>query len=266
MLQVNIVRSQLTFKTQCLTMFKFRIFKGKELQSEKRKDYRNVVLIQIIIIVFGLTLSEFLTEGEQTQPAKFVISLFTFFGALYSFLLWDLLRDFTTSRALINTCLIVLGAIVVVGILGEFPYYKFIEVSDRQSFLVLLHAPLFLIEVTVIGFAIRDIFSGEFLTPDKLWGSACIFLMIGISFGSLYHLICILRPGSLGDNLDIGIANYSECAAYSLSILGGADPGHPDAIKLIKNISAIEAVWSNLFVVLIIGKLMGLPRPPKNND
>lgn len=244
-------------------MFKLKIFKGKELQTEKRKDYRNVVLIQILIIVFGLTLSEFLVEGEQTGPAKFVISLFTSFGAIYSFLLWDLLRDFTDNKALINTCLFILTSIVIIGILGEFPYYQVIHVSDRQSFLLFLHIPIFIVEVTIISFAIRDIFSGEYLTPDKLWGSAAIFLMIGISFGSLYHIICIIRPGSLGDNLDIGFANYSECAAYSISVLGGADPEHPNAIKLIKNISAIEAVWSNLFVVLIIGKLMSLPRPPK---
>lgn len=246
-------------------MFKLQIFKGKELQNEKRKDYRNVVLNQIIIIVLGLTLSEFLVEGAQTTPAsKFVISVYTFFGGVYSFLLWDLLRDFTQNKILINTVFVVLLTILVVGILTEFPYYKVLHFEDRQTFLLSLHAPVFVIEVTIIGFVIRDIFSGEYLTPDKLWGSACSFLMIGISFGSLYHLICILRPGSLGDNLDIGFANYSECAAYSMSILGGAEPGHPDAIKLIKNISTIEAVWSNLFVVLIIGKLMGLPRPPKS--
>jgi hypothetical protein len=41
------------------------------------------------------------------------------------------------------------------------------------------------------------------------------------------------------------------------------DPGHPNASRLIRNISVLEAVWGNLFVVLVIGKLMGLPRPPK---
>jgi hypothetical protein len=206
-------------------MFRMRIFNGKELQSEKKKDYRNVVINQIIIIVLGLTLSEFLVEGQQTTPAsKFVISIYTFFGGLYSFLLWDLLRDFTTNRILINIVFFVLLGVVIVGVLTEFPYYHVLHFEDRQSFLLSLHLPVFIVEITIIGFAIRDIFSGEFLTPDKLWGSACIFLMIGISFGSLYHLICIIRPGSLGDNLDIGFANYSECAAYSMSILGGAEP------------------------------------------
>jgi hypothetical protein len=156
-----------------------------------------------------------------------------------------------------------LFGIVIVGILAEFPYYKIIQIADRQLFLLIIHSLLFIIEVTVISYAIRDIFSGEFLTPDKLWGSACIFLMIGISFGSLYDLICIIRPGSLGEAIELGLPSYSECVTYSLSVLGGLDPNHPNAVRLIRNISVLEAVWSNLFVVLIVGKLMGLPRPPK---
>jgi hypothetical protein len=180
--------------------------------------------------------------------------------------MWDLLRNFTTQRWLINTYLGILVISIGTGILGEFPYYKIIEVSDRQSYLLVIHLLLFVIEVTVIGFAIRDIFTGDYLTPDKLWGAACIFLMIGISFGSLYDLLCIIRPGSLGEPVEMGLPSYSECVAHSMSILGGADPGHPNASKLIKNLSVIEAVWSNLFVVLIIGKLMGLPRPPQEEN
>jgi asparagine N-glycosylation enzyme membrane subunit Stt3 len=245
-------------------MFKTLIFRtNSELQKEKQKDYRNVVVIQIIIIVLGLTLSEFLLSGPESPPAKLVTTIFSFFGAAYAFLLWDLLRNFTRSRLIINLYLGVLSGIVVTGVLVEFPYYNIIEVPDRQLYLLTIHGLLFPIEVTVIGFAIRDIFTGEYLTPDKLWGSACVFLMIGISFGSLYDLICIIKPGSLGEPLDLGLTNYSACVTYSFSILGGLDPGHPNASRLIRNISVIEAVWSNLFVVLIIGKLMGLPRLPK---
>ena len=246
-------------------MFKIRIFQGNELQREKQKDYRNIVILQIIIIVLGLTLSEFVLGGTHTPSAKLVISIFSFFGALYSYLLWDLLRNFTTHRWLINIYLAILVVSIGTGILGEFPYYKIIAVADRRSYLLVIHCLLFFIEVTVIGFAMRDLFTGDYLTPDKLWGAACIFLMIGISFGSLYDLLCIIRPGSLGEPVEMGLPSYSECVAHSMSILGGADPGHPNASKLIKNLSVIEAVWSNLFVVLIIGKLMGLPRPPQED-
>ena len=234
-----------------------------ELQNEKQKDYRNIVINQIIIIVFGLTLTEFIISGTHTGLGKFVILVFSFFGAVYAFLLWDLLRNFTNNRILVNIILVMLLGSFVVGTLSEFPYYQVLDKSNRQLYLLITHGLIFPIEVIVIAFAIRDIFSGDYLTPDKLWGSACIYLMIGISFGSLYHLICLLEPQSLGDEADIGLANYSECVRYSLSILGGMDPGFPNASRLVKNIGVFESVWGNLFVVLIIGKLMTLPRPSK---
>lgn len=237
-----------------------------ERLQEKQKDYRNVVIIQVIIIVFGLTFSDFLIGDPSTPGAKLITTILSFFAAVYSFLLWDLLRNFTSSKILINTILIILSGVVIVGSMSEFPYYKILEVPNRQLFLLLIHSLIFIIEITVIGFATRDIFSGEFLTSDKLWGAAWVFLMTGITFGNLFHLICLIKPGSLGEAMDIGLANYSETATYSMCILGGMDPGHPGASRIIRNIGVIEAVWSNLFVVLIIGKLMSLPRPPKAGD
>ena len=245
-----------------LSLFMYRT--NGELQLEKQKDYKNVVITQIVIIVFGLTISGFLVDGSQTSQAKLAITVYNIFGVVYSFLLWDLLRNFTKNRLLIKVCFIVLVSIVIIGTLLEFPYYTILEVPDRRLTLLLIHGLFFPIELIIISFCVRDIFSGDFLTPDKLWGSACVFLMIGLSFASLYHLICIIKPGSLVDDPDIALINYSECVYHSLAILGGIDPDHPVASRLIRNISVMEAVWSNLFVVLIIGKLMSLPRPPKS--
>ncbi len=236
------------------------------LSLEKQRDYRNIVIVQVVIIVFGLTLTEFLSGGSRTAMAKPIITIFSVFGVTYAFLLWDLLKNFTQSKFLIRLYFLILLGITVMGALVEFPYYTILEVPNRQLYLLTIHGLLFPIEITVISFAIRDLFSGEFLSPDKLWGAACVFLMTGISFGSLYDLICIIRPGSLGKDIESGLPNYAECVTYSLSILGGADGGYPNVSRLIRNISVLEAVWSNLFVVLIIGKLMGLPRPPKAAD
>ena len=232
------------------------------LSLEKQRDYRNIVIVQVVIIVFGLTLTEFLQGGSKTDIAKPIITVFSVFGVTYAFLLWDLLKNFTKNKLLLQLFFVVLIGITLTGMLVEFPYYTVIEIQNRQLYLLAIHSMLFPIEVTVIAFAIGDIFSGEFLTPDKLWGAACIFLMTGISFGSLYDLICIVKPGSLGKEIESGLPNYAECVTYSLSILGGTDGGYSNVSRLIRNISVLEAVWSNLFVVLIIGKLMGLPRPP----
>ncbi|MBS1976871.1 MAG: hypothetical protein JST46_05845 [Bacteroidetes bacterium] len=235
------------------------ILTRSELQKEKAKDYRNVVVIQVLIVVFGLILAEPVLEDSRSEVSKLIITIFSGFGALYAFLLLDMLRNFTENKALISVIFIVLVTIVLTGILAEFPYYQIIEVHNRQAYLFTLHGFLFPIELTVIGFAIRDIFSGGFLTSDKLWGAACVFLMIGISFGSLYDLISIARPGALGAEIELGLPNYSECVTYSFSVLGGVDTGL-QPVRLVRNISTLEAVWGNLYGMLIIGKLLGLPR------
>ncbi len=230
-----------------------------ELQREKAKDYRNVVVIQIIIIVFGLTLSQPILEDSGSEASKLIITIFSAFGATYTYLLCDLLRNFTSNKKLLTVIYILLFVTIGIGILSEFPYYHILEVSNRQALLLTVHGLLFPIEITVIAFAIRDIFSGGFLTPDKLWGAACVFLMVGISFGSLFDLISIANPGALGADIELGFPNYSECVTYSFSVLGGVDTGL-EPTRLIRNISTLEAVWGNLYGMLIIGKLLGLPR------
>lgn len=243
-----------------------RAFSGNELLREKQKDYRNVVIMQIVIVVSGLLMSEFLINGSNLQIRKLVITIFSGFGALYSFLLWDMLRNFTNQLWLIKLILIVLVAIVITGVLGEFPYYQIIEINNRPLYLFMLHGALFPIEITIIGFAMRDIFSGKVLSPDKIWGAACIYLMIGISFGSLYDLIAILNPSSLGIKLELGMPSYTENIYYSFNVLGGLDTAYPNPINLVRNLGVIEAIWGNLFIVLIIGKLFTMPRQAKENE
>jgi hypothetical protein len=230
-----------------------------DLQKEKAKDYRNIVVIQMIIIVAGLTLTEPLLQDSQSSVSKLITTIFSAFAAIYAFLLWDLLRNFTNSKALIITIFITLSIVVIIGLLGEFPYYQVIHVQNRQIYLLMLHGILFPIEVTVIIFALRDLFSEGFLTSDKLWGAACVFLMVGISFGSLYDLISIAKPGSLGINVELGLPNYAECVAHSFSVLGGIDTDLTPT-KLIKNISIIESIGGMLYGMLIIGKLLSLPK------
>jgi hypothetical protein len=230
-----------------------------ELQQEKAKDYRNVVFIQILIVVFGLTLSGPILEDSKSDVSKLIISVFSVFGTIYTYLLCDLLRNFTKNKTLLYIIFILLGVTITVGVLAEFPYYQVIEVTNRKALLLAVHGMLFPIELTVIAFAIRDIFAGGYLTPAKLWGAASVYLMVGISCGSLYDLLTIINPGGLGMEVELGFPNYSECVSYSFCILGGIDPG-TTPIKLIRNISVLESVWGTLYAMLIIGRLLGLPR------
>lgn len=236
-----------------------RLLTARELEREKAKDYRNLAVLLVVIIVLCLLISEPLLTHPGSNTAKLIVSVLSFFGAVYAYLLWDLLRNFTSSRWLLTAFLVVLSGIVGTGILVEFPYYQVIHIENRRAYLFTIHVLLFLTEVTVISFAIRDIFSGGFLTSDKLWGAACVFLLVGICFGSLYDLICIAAPGSLGVPLPLGVPNYTEAVTFSFCILGGVEPGL-NPTRLVRNLSVIEGVWGSIYAMLIIGKLLGLPR------
>ena len=241
-----------------------RTLNAQELENEKLKDYQRVVLVQILIVGLGMVLSSLFDPAEKSLGGIFVNLTFSSFGVLYTFLLWDMLRNFTKSLLLVRGIFLTLILIVFVGLLVENPFHPFVDPSYRRSFLIAIHGTLFPIEIIVIAYTIRDVFSGKFLSTDKLWGAACVYLMIGISFASLFDLINIILPGSLGEDIALGLNSYTECIYYSFNILGGLDTAYPNPSKLFRNLGVLEAVWGNLFAILIIGKLLTLPTKSDN--
>ena len=239
-----------------------RSLSEEQLQSEKLKDYRRVVIVQMLIVVLGMIIAALFDPGSKEGPGLVANLVFSGFGAFYAFLLWDMLRNFTSNLLLIDIIFFTLIIIVIVGIIVENPFYQFIPDQHRRAFLMAIHGTLFPIEVLVIAYTIKDVFSGKFMSTERLWGAACVFLMIGISFGSLFDLINIIEPGSLGEDLPLGLPSYTECIYYSFNVLGGLDTAYPNPSKLVRNLGVIESVWGNLFTVLIIGKLLTLPSKP----
>ena len=198
-------------------------------------------------------------EDPETNVSKFIITLFSLFSGLYVFLLWDLMRNFVASSMIVKSVFIIISLVIIIGFLTEFPYYNILEFENRRAYLFALHVSIFPIEVFVIFLSIRDIFRSNKLTISKIW-AACVYLMIRVAFASLYDLINFISPGCFGVVLPLGIPSYSECIYYSFNILGGTDTIYQDPIRLVRNIGVIEAVWGNLFAILIIGRLLTLPR------
>lgn len=241
---------------------------NKELNEEKRKDFRNIVFLQMLIIVSAMLLKEILAISGVNLATSNTIRDFLFLvtGGSYVFVLWDLLRDLTKN----NTLLVGMFILILFGLGVAFfavnPLYDFFPNEDaKRPYLFFVHSALFIVESTVIYHCVYDIFSGKKLSVEKIWGSACIYLMIGISFGSVYDLIHIVHPESMGIPLAQGLESYTVCIYYSMTIIGGHD-AFMDAIPLIQNIGIIEAVWSNLFIVLLVGRLLGKPDATDDDD
>jgi hypothetical protein len=238
--------------------------KGAELAHEKKRDFRNVVILQSSIIISALLLKDVLELCGIENSYVFRDCLFLLLGGIYVLVMWDMLRNFTQNKFLIYALFTIMIGTYILTLFIVNPLYPLYESdADKQPYLFFIHLVLFVIEITVMYFAIVDIFTGSKLSEEKLWGSTCIFLMIAISFGSLYDLISIANPGSVG-NLRLGLESYTACITHSITVIIGQDSPFPEAISVIKGISYIESLWANLFIILLVGRLLGQPDAEKS--
>ena len=57
--------------------------------------------------------------------------------------------------------------------------------------------------------------------PMRLWGAACIYLMIGLAFGSAYEIICVLEIQCLGVDIPLQTMALMKRFQFSLMVLSG---------------------------------------------
>jgi len=235
------------------------------LQLEMIKDYKSIVLLQSCMIFCSMLLDDLLLlTGMHAGTAHHVChTLFLLLTGVYIAVLWDILRNYSQNKFIIYATLT--GIVIAFGLMlvTVNPFFTlFPGEKEAQPYLLIIHTLLFIAEATVTYFTILNIFQGEKLSTEKIWGSACIFFMIGFSFASMFDLILIAAPLSMGVPVKIGLESYMCCIHYSMTIIGGHD-AFPNASSLIVNTGVIEAVWSNLFIVLLVGRLLGKPSEEK---
>ncbi len=237
--------------------FLTRQMSAATLQREKLKDYRNIVVIQVTVVTILMTLEDLLAGIGFVDIQKWVYSLFIAFAGFYLLLLWDMMRNFTSNMVIVRGSLAWLMVLFVLGAMGENPFQRLLP--NPRPYYIFIHTSLTIIQTFIISLCIRDIFSGNRVTSDKLWGSACVYLMVGFVFGDVFDLLNLLNPGCFGVEIPVGFASYLGGVYYSYATLGGVDTGYEHVSRLVRNISVIESLFGNLYLVFLIGRILGLP-------
>lgn len=80
--------------------------------------------------------------------------------------------------------------------------------------------------------------------------------MIGLAFGSAYELLCVLEIQCMGVDIPLQTMGLMKRFEFSLMVLSGMDSPYSNANGMIFSLGTIEALWGQLFVVLIVGRLM----------
>ncbi len=227
--------------------------------SKKSAAYKNLMLFQTLLIVLGLVLSALLGLFPLGNLRPILYALFLFSGGAYILFLWNMLRNFTQNKWLRKGTLYLLLTTIVLSIALENPLVKVIGEQDRAPYLLFVHIVLFMVELLIISYSMKDIFSGNTLSASRLWGSASLYLMIALAFASLYDVVTIFNPYSFGVKLKPGFPSYSESIYYSINSLVKWNDTFPDSIKLVKNLRLIQAVFGELFIALLVGNLLNKP-------
>jgi len=225
-----------------------------QTEAEKKKDYRNAVIIQITFLLLALLADEGLRLVGFTGRGLLFDGLFHLVGGIYLLALCDMLRNYTRSKALVRISfgLLVVAFVIMVGVnLIVRP-----DFSARSLPLLIAHSIFALVQIEVIIFAIRDLFKSRLHAADRMWGTACIYFMSGFVFASLFATVILVDPTSFGGRLPEDAYIFFETIYLSFNSLVGLDTAYPQASRLVRNMALLEGMWSQLYLVLLIGRLL----------
>lgn len=228
---------------------------GKELTDEKIQDFQRLTLVQggIILSLFLLDLFTYLHFPYHIEIAE---SIFFLGAGAYVFLLWDALRNYTSSKKIILLNFVFIMGVFVIGLIVANPFMHMEVTLTYKLFLAGVQVCLLTVECTVIYFTLMEFFKKDLGMPIRLWGAACIYLMIGLAFGSAYELLCIMDVQCMGVDIPLQTMGLMKRIEYSLMVLSGMDSPYSDQIGMIFSLGTIEALWGQVFIVLIVGRLL----------
>lgn len=228
---------------------------AKELSDEKIQDFKRLVITQVSIVV-SLFLLELFSNLGFRYHMEIAESIFFAVLGFYVFQLWDMLRNYTTSRKIILVNFFFIMGVFLVGVAAVNPFLPMPVTPAYRAVLASVQICLLTVECTVIYFTLMEFFKKDLGMPMRLWGAACIYLMIGLAFGSAFELLCILEIQCMGVDFPLRTMALMKRIEYSLMVLSGVDNPYGTANGMIYAMGTIEALWGQLFVILIVGRLM----------
>jgi hypothetical protein len=97
-------------------------------------------------------------------------------------------------------------------------------------------------------------------TRDTIFGVVCIYLLIGLTFGSLYDLVETLKPGSFSVNVDMvldGYIGFRQLLFFSFMTLAAIGYGDISPVTTqAQSLAIIEGVVGVFFVAVLIARIV----------
>jgi len=113
--------------------------------------------------------------------------------------------------------------------------------------------------IATIVYLLRYVFQPKVMTPDKLFGAAAAYLMIGILWAYLYVIVGYFYPESYTVVGQPGRLVFADALYLSMTVL--TSTGFDDVVPLTRQargICMIEQIAGALFVAILVARLAGV--------
>lgn len=129
----------------------------------------------------------------------------------------------------------------------------------------LASAPMFVFPALFFLFAVSvmlgHVLRPERVTADTLFGAACIYLLLGLTWAMLHALLESLVPGSFA--VPGSSARFADLLYFSFVTLTTVGYGDVTPVTAgARSLAILESVTGVLYVAILIARLVGMYRSP----
>lgn len=223
---------------------------GKSVTS----SYRHLAIV-FFVMVTVMTLGrgvfhDMFGDAYLTYLGPLVVPI----GILFFIFIVRLIKNLGVSNLFVNFIL----SLLISSIALRFATVFLIDnVQLKFIFSLLSSSLLLMLQSICVYFMCINLFIEENPIREKLWASVCVYFMIGATFGTLYSLLLFVNPGSLGMELSRPVDIYIMGLVYSFNVISGLDPIYAEASETIRMTAVLESIFTMLFMVILIGRLLG---------
>lgn len=226
-----------------------------QITKERLKGYKLILFGQLTVLVSFLFVYELFHRYPFAGWQPLLLAVIGLIMIVMNILSYQLMKDLTDNIFLQK---MVFNFLWLGLLLPLFIGFGFIE-SDTFLYKAISAISVsfsILAFIFLLYFMIFDIFNEKHDIIYRLWGSASIYLLIGSVFGLLYTLLEIFIPNEFQIDTPYDIFHTIPLYNFSFYNLAGIDCPYEGFSLLVKNVAVIETIFSNLYIVLVVGRLL----------
>lgn len=224
------------------------------LNKSVSSSYRHLAIIFFLMATILTTVRGLLHDLFGNDYLIYLLPIAAPMGGLFLVFMVRLVHNLGVEKRYVKFILFLLMGAVLTRVISIFLLG---EIAWRLSIGVVSSSMLLLLQVICVYFMSVNLFLDNNPIKEKLWASVCVYFMIGATFGTIYSLLLSFDPGGLGIPLPTPADIYIMGLVYSLNVISGLDPILDHASDTIKLTSVLESIFVMLFMVILIGRLLG---------